>query len=85
MLFVRSRQSNVLKPVHSQFYFVEDMVAQRRGTDYVYSSLSDGTLRLVIYKVQQMEGHIEAWQYLQKPRQQYGKVVIETGAVNEQN
>jgi NADPH:quinone reductase-like Zn-dependent oxidoreductase len=78
--YVHMWQSNAWLHMYSLFNYVEDMAAQKRGTDYVYAGLTDGTLKPLIDKVYPMEQYIEAWQYLEKPRTQHGKVVIETGA-----
>ncbi len=78
--FVDMWQSNAWLHMYSLFNYVEDDAAKKRGTDYVYAGLSDGSLKPLIDKVYPMEGYIEAWRYLEKPRAQHGKVVIETGA-----
>lgn len=77
--YVDMWQSNAWLHMYSLFNYVENPDAQNRGTDYVYGGLSDGTLKPLIDKVYPMEAYIEAWQYLEKPRKQHGKVVIETG------
>lgn len=78
--YVDMWQSNAWLHMYSLFNYVEDDAAKKRGTNYVYAGLSDGSLTPLIDKVYPMEGYIEAWRYLEKPRAQHGKVVIETGA-----
>ncbi len=78
--YVDMWQSNAWLHMYSLFNYVEDEAAQRRGTDYVYAGLADGTLKPLIDKVYPMEEYIQAWQYLERPRTQHGKVVIDTGA-----
>ena len=73
-------QSNAWLHMYSLFNYVEDLDAQKRGTDYVYAGLTDGTLRPLVDKVYPMEGYIDAWRYLEQPRARHGKVVVETGA-----
>jgi len=73
-------QSNAWLHMYSLFNYVEDLEAQRRGTDYVYAGLTDGTLTPLIDKVYPMDGYVDAWRYLEQPRTEHGKVVIETGA-----
>ena len=78
--YVYMWQSNAWLHMYSLFNYVEDTAAQKRGTDYVYAGLTDGTLKPLVDKVYPMEQYIEAWRYLEKPRTQHGKVVIDTGA-----
>ena len=73
-------QNNAWLHMYSLFNYVEDPAAKKRGTDYVYAGLSDGTLKPLIDKIYPMEQYIEAWRYLEKPRETHGKVVIDTGA-----
>ena len=78
--FVNLWQSNAWLHMYSLFNYVEDAAAKKRGTDYVYAGLNDGTLKPLVDKVYPMDQYIEAWHYLEKPRTQHGKVVIDTGA-----
>jgi len=78
--YVDMWQSNAWLHMYSLFNYVEDEAAKQRGLAYVYDGLANGTLKPLIDKVYPMEGYIEAWRYLEKPRAQHGKVVIETGA-----
>ncbi len=78
--FVNLWQSNAWLHMYSLFNYVEDAAAKKRGTDYVYAGLNDGTLKPLVDKVYPMDQYIEAWRYLEKPRSQHGKVVIDTGA-----
>lgn len=78
--FVDMWQANAWLHMYSLFNYVEDLEAQKRGTGYVYASLANRTLTPLIDKVYPMEGYIDAWRYLEQPRETHGKVVIETGA-----
>ena len=73
-------QNNLWLHTYSLFNYVEDAAAQRRGTEFVYTALSEGKLAPNIDRVYPMEEYREAWRYLKSKRSSYGKVVIETGA-----
>jgi len=77
--YVAMWQSNAWLHMYSLFNYVEDAAAKKRGSDYVYAGLTNGTLKPLVDKVYPMEQYIEAWRYLEKPRTQHGKVVIDTG------
>ena len=72
-------QANATFHPYSLFNYVEDPRMQTQGTTFVYNALEDGKLAPNIDRVYPMEGYREAWEYLNQPRTNHGKVVIETG------
>lgn len=74
-------QNSLWFHAYSLFNYVEDTEACARGKAFVYHALTRGKLRPVIDRIFPMENSVEAWRYLKGPRQTYGKVVIETGAI----
>ncbi|GGB23038.1 zinc-dependent alcohol dehydrogenase family protein [Allosediminivita pacifica] len=77
--FVDMFQANATFQPYSVFNYVQDPELCRKGMDFVYDQLAKGTIRPQVDRLFPMEQYIEAWDYLSRPRQSHGKVVIETG------
>ncbi len=72
-------QTNSTFHPYSLFNYVEDSELKNKGTSFVYKALKDGILKPNIDRVYPMEKYRDAWEYLRKPREKHGKVIIETG------
>ena len=72
-------QANATFHPYSLFNYVENPEALQRGLDFVYAALKDGQIAPQIDRVYPMEQYRDAWDYLSKPRESHGKVVVETG------
>lgn len=72
-------QKNAVFHPYSLFNYVENLEMQEKGKAFVYEHLSSGKLTPRIDRVYPMEEYREAFEYLSKPRENHGKVVIETG------
>ena len=80
--FLPMIQNSLWFHAYSLFNYVEDSSACKRGKEFVYRSLAEGTLRPAVDRVFPMEGYVDAWRYLKGSRKTYGKVVVETGATS---
>lgn len=69
-------QANATFKPYSLFHYVEDDEMQRKGLDFVYSSLSSGDLRPNVDRVYPMQEYVDAWKYLREPRKNHGKVMV---------
>lgn len=78
--FLPMIQNSLWFHTYSLFNYVEDAEACQRGTDFVHTAISEGRLQPKVDRVFPMEGFREAWNYMKSARENYGKVVIETGA-----
>lgn len=76
--FLSMVQNNLWFHAYSVFNYVEDQNARKRGVDFVFKGLSEGSLKPQIDRVFSMEEYIDAWRYLTGPRTSHGKVVVET-------
>lgn len=72
-------QSNALFQAYSVFNYIEDDAYCAKGIAWVNEQLASGGLKPKVDRVYPMEQYQEACRYLRKPRQNHGKVVIETG------
>ena len=72
-------QKNAVFHPYSLFNYVENPETCRRGMDFVYEMIGSGRLAPSIDRVYPMEKYREAFDYLSKPREKHGKVVITTG------
>jgi len=72
-------QKNTVFHPYSLFNYVENEAMCERGKAFVYEMLSSGRLAPSIDRVYPMEGYREAFDYMSKPREKHGKIVIETG------
>jgi len=72
-------QANATFHPYSLFNYVENRELKDKGTNFVYRSLKDGSISPNIDRVFSMEEYRDAWDYLRKPRDSHGKVVIKTG------
>ncbi len=81
--FLAMIQNSLWFHAYSLFNYVEDPAACSRGKAFVYKALSEGTLRPNIDRIFPMEGYVDAWRYLKSSRTTYGKVVVETGAMEQ--
>ena len=72
-------QANAVFKPYSLFNYVQDPVMQDKGTSFVYDALRRGLIAPRIDRVVPMEGYRDAWDYVRAPRQNHGKVVVETG------
>ncbi|MEQ8297820.1 MAG: zinc-binding dehydrogenase [Nitratireductor sp.] len=77
--YVDMWQKNAWLHMYSLFNYVEDQDAQDRGTAFVYKALTDGKLTPNVDRVFPMDAYVDAWRYLAGPRENYGKVVVDTG------
>jgi NADPH:quinone reductase len=77
--FVDMFQKNAIFHPYSVFNYVGDPEMCGRGVAFVHEMLSEGRIRPRIDRVYPMEKYIEAFDYLSRPRETHGKVVIETG------
>jgi NADPH:quinone reductase-like Zn-dependent oxidoreductase len=64
---------------YSLFNYVEKPEMCEKGKAFVYEMLASGKLAPRIDRVYPMEEYRQAFEYLSKPRENHGKVVIETG------
>lgn len=81
--FLPMIQNSLWFHAYSPFNYVEDPVACARGKAFVYKGLSKGHFQPKVDRVFSMKGYIEAWRYLCGARTSYGKVVVETGALED--
>lgn len=72
-------QKNAVFHPYSLFNYVENPEMCEKGKAFVYEMLASGRLSPRIDRVYPMEQYREAFDYLSKPRESHGKVVIETG------
>lgn len=72
-------QKNAVFHPYSLFNYVENPEMREKGKAFVYEMLAAGRLSPRIDRVYPMEQYREAFEYLRKPREHHGKVVIETG------
>lgn len=72
-------QKNAVFHPYSLFNYVENLETRDRGMAFVYDMIGAGRLSPSIDRVYPMEEYREAFDYLSKPRENHGKVVIETG------
>ena len=72
-------QKNAVFHPYSLFNYVENPATCARGKAFVYEMLSNGRLSPSVDRVYPMEEIKEAFDYLSKPREKHGKVVITTG------
>lgn len=72
-------QANATFHPYSLFNYVENPETLQRGLDFVYQALNSGKIAPRIDRVYPMEAYRDAWDYLSQPRQDHGKVVVETG------
>ena len=72
-------QANATFHPYSLFNYVEESKLKEKGTSFVYSALKEGKISPNVDRVFPMEEYRDAWEYLRKPRERHGKVVIETG------
>ncbi len=72
-------QANATFHPYSLFNYVENPDLKVKGTTFVYNALKDKSISPTIDRVYPMEAYRDAWDYLSKPRDKHGKVVIETG------
>ena len=72
-------QANATFHPYSLFNYVEESNLKEKGTSFVYSALKEGKISPNVDRVFPMEEYRDAWEYLRKPRERHGKVVIETG------
>lgn len=77
--FLPMIQNSLWFHTYSLFNYVEDTAACQRGTDFVHAAISAGRLKPKVDRVFPMEGFRDAWAYVKSARNNYGKVVIETG------
>lgn len=72
-------QKNAVFHPYSLFNYVENPKARAQGKAFVYDMLAKGRLSPNIDRVYPMEEIKAAFDYLAKPREKHGKVVISTG------
>lgn len=72
-------QKNTVFHPYSLFNYVENLEMQERGKAFVYEQIANGKLSPSIDRTYPMEGYKEAFEYMSKPRERHGKIVIETG------
>jgi len=72
-------QKNAVFHPYSLFNYVEDPALRRKGTDFVHAMIEQERLKPSIDRVYPMEQYREAFDYLRRPREKHGKVVIRTG------
>ncbi len=72
-------QANALLHPYSLCNYVEDAEMCPRGKAFVYKALAEGKIAPRIDRVYPMEDYRNAWEYVRKPRENHGKVVIRTG------
>lgn len=72
-------QKNAVFHPYSLFNYVENPETCARGKAFVYEMLETGRLKPDIDRVYPMEKYREAFDYLSKPRERHGKVVVATG------
>lgn len=72
-------QRNTVFHPYSLFNYVENLEMQERGKAFVYEQIASGKLAPSIDRTYPMEGYKEAFEYMSKPRERHGKIVIETG------
>lgn len=72
-------QRNTVFHPYSLFNYVENLEMQERGKEFVYEQIAKGKLAPSIDRTYPMEGYKEAFEYMSKPRERHGKIVIETG------
>ncbi len=72
-------QKNATFQPYSLFNYVEDAALCKKGTDFVHAMIEQGRLKPSIDRVYEMEQYREAFDYLKRPRDKHGKVVIKTG------
>ena len=72
-------QKNAVFHPYSVFHYVEDEELRARGKAFVYDMLKSGRIQPRIDRIFPMEGYIDAFDYLTRPRRTHGKVVIRTG------
>lgn len=71
--------SNAVFHPYSLFNYVENAQACAQGKAFVYDMLEQGRLKPSVDRVYPMEEIKQAFDYLAKPRDRHGKVVIATG------
>ncbi|MGD9914078.1 MAG: zinc-dependent alcohol dehydrogenase family protein [Rhizobiaceae bacterium] len=72
-------QKNAVFHPYSLFNYVENADACAQGKAFVYDMLEQGRLKPSVDRVYPMEEIKQAFDYLSKPRDKHGKVVIATG------
>lgn len=72
-------QRNTVFHPYSLFNYVENLEMQERGKAFVYEHITSGKLAPSIDRTYPMEGYREAFEYMSKPRERHGKIVVETG------
>lgn len=72
-------QKNAVFHPYSLFNYVEDKQMCEKGKAFVYDAIASRQLCPRIDRVYPMKEYREAFDYLSKPRERHGKVVIETG------
>ncbi len=77
--FIDMFQANATFHPYSLFNYVEDKVPCKKGTDWVHKMIDAGKLKPRIDRVFTMEQYKDAFDYLAKPRDSHGKVVVKTG------
>lgn len=76
---VEMLQHNTVFHPYSLFNYVENLEMQERGKAFVYEQITSGRLAPSIDRTYPMEGYKEAFEYMSKPRERHGKIVVETG------
>lgn len=77
--FVDMFQKNAVFHPYSVFNYVDDPQMCAKGKAFIYRVLEEGRIRPRIDRVYPMEQYVEAFDYLSRPRERHGKVVVETG------
>ena len=72
-------QANAVFHPYSLFNYVENPEMCEKGKTFVYDALASDRIQPRIDRVYPMEGYRDAWDYLKEPRENHGKVVVETG------
>ncbi len=72
-------QANAVFHPYSLFNYVQDGAMCTKGKTFVYDALAAGKIAPRIDRVYPMEQYRDAFEYMSKPRQNHGKIVVETG------
>jgi NADPH:quinone reductase-like Zn-dependent oxidoreductase len=72
-------QRNVIFHPYSLFNYVENREMCEKGKAFTYEMLASGRLAPHIDRIYPMEQYREAFDYLSRPRENHGKVIIKTG------
>lgn len=72
-------QKNATFQPYSLFNYVENPALCKKGTEFVHAMIEAGRLKPRIDRVYEMEAYREAFDYLKRPREKHGKVVVRTG------